>query len=156
VKTAARQDQAGKACTSDGGGNAYGAKQPVHFAVDAIGEEERVSGLPFMPPVPKPRDHRPPAVLPMPTLIGIVPRVGGLWSWCIRGLNVPFHVFHRSLSIDENARFEGSSRREETVIDAPRIPIIRPEAQADVDTVVAMEGSRKHNGPLENKWRANE
>jgi hypothetical protein len=51
------------------------------------------------------------------------------------------------LSIDENARFEGSSRREETVIDAPRIPIIRPEAQADVDTVVAMEGSRKHNGP---------
>jgi cytoskeletal protein CcmA (bactofilin family) len=65
-------------------------------------------------------------------------------------------IFHRSLSIDENARFEGSSRREETVIDAPRIPIIRPEAQADVDTVVAMEGSRKHNGPLENKWRANE
>jgi cytoskeletal protein CcmA (bactofilin family) len=65
-------------------------------------------------------------------------------------------IFHRSLSIDENARFEGSSRREETVIDAPRIPIIRPEAQAYVDTVVAMEGSRKHNGPLENKWRANE
>ena len=48
-------------------------------------------------------------------------------------------IFHRSLSIDENARFEGSSRREETVIDAPPIPIIRPEAQADVDTVVAME-----------------
>jgi AraC family transcriptional regulator len=61
-------------------------------------------------------------------------------------------IFHRSLSIDENARFEGSSRREETVIDAPPIPIIRPEAQADVDTVVAMEGSRKHNGPLENTW----
>src|ERR1700732_2488987 len=32
-------------------------------------------------------------------------------------------IFHRSLSIDENARFEGSSRREETVIDAP--PILR-------------------------------
>jgi cytoskeletal protein CcmA (bactofilin family) len=64
-------------------------------------------------------------------------------------------IFHRSLSIDENARFEGSSRREETVTDAPPIPIIRPEAQADVDTVVAMEGSRKHNGPLENTWRAN-
>jgi cytoskeletal protein CcmA (bactofilin family) len=65
-------------------------------------------------------------------------------------------IFHRSLSIDENARFEGSSRREETVTDAPRIPISQLEAQADVDTVVAMEGSRKHNGPLENKWRANE
>jgi hypothetical protein len=39
VKTAARQDQAGKACTSDGGGNAYGAKQPVHFAVDSIASE---------------------------------------------------------------------------------------------------------------------
>jgi cytoskeletal protein CcmA (bactofilin family) len=65
-------------------------------------------------------------------------------------------IFHRSLSIDENARFEGSSRREETVIDAPPIPIIRPEAQADVDTVVAIEGSRKRNGSLENTWRANE
>jgi len=65
-------------------------------------------------------------------------------------------IFHRSLSIDENARFEGSSRREETVIDAPRVPLNRPEAQADVDTVVAMEGSRKHNGPLENKRRATE
>jgi cytoskeletal protein CcmA (bactofilin family) len=39
-------------------------------------------------------------------------------------------IFHRSLSIDENARFEGSSRREETVIDVPRIPFNRPEAQA--------------------------
>jgi hypothetical protein len=58
------------------------------------------------------------------------------------------------LSIDENARFEGSSRREETVIDVPRIPIIRPDPQADVATVVAMEGTRKHNSPLENKWRA--
>ena len=65
-------------------------------------------------------------------------------------------IFHRLLSIDENARFEGSSRREETVIDAPPIPIIRPEAQADVDTVVAIEGSRKHSGSLENTWRANE
>jgi cytoskeletal protein CcmA (bactofilin family) len=44
-------------------------------------------------------------------------------------------IFHRSLSIDENARFEGTSRREETVTDAPRIPISQLEAQADVDTV---------------------
>jgi cytoskeletal protein CcmA (bactofilin family) len=42
-------------------------------------------------------------------------------------------IFHRSLSIDENARFEGSSRREESVIDAPRVPLNRPEAPADVD-----------------------
>ena len=41
-------------------------------------------------------------------------------------------IFHRSLSIDENARFEGSSRREEPVIDAPRVPLNRPEAPADV------------------------
>ena len=66
-------------------------------------------------------------------------------------------IFHRSLSIDENARFEGSSRREETVIDAPRVPLSRPAAQADVDTIAAMaiEGDQ-HNGPLENKWRATE
>ena len=54
-------------------------------------------------------------------------------------------IFHRSLSIDENARFEGSSRREETVTDAPRIPISQLEAQADVDTVglpVTSDGKR--------------
>ena len=60
-------------------------------------------------------------------------------------------IFHRSLSIDENARFEGTSRREKADIDTLRIPLSRPEAQADIDTVVAMEGSRKPNGPLENK-----
>jgi cytoskeletal protein CcmA (bactofilin family) len=32
-------------------------------------------------------------------------------------------IFHRSLSIEENARFEGSSRREETVIDAMSVPL---------------------------------
>jgi hypothetical protein len=40
------------------------------------------------------------------------------------------------------------SRREETVIDAPRIPLSRPEAQVDIDIVPAIEGNRKHNGPL--------
>jgi cytoskeletal protein CcmA (bactofilin family) len=63
------------------------------------------------------------------------------------------NIFHRSLSIDENARFEGSSRRQETVTDAPRIPLSQPEAQADIHNVAAMEGNRKHNGALENKWR---
>jgi cytoskeletal protein CcmA (bactofilin family) len=57
-------------------------------------------------------------------------------------------IFHRSLSIEENARFEGSSRREEAVIDATRVPLNRPETQIDVDTVAAMEGQLKHNGPL--------
>ena len=44
-------------------------------------------------------------------------------------------IFHRSLSIHESARFEGSSRSEETVIDAPRVALSGPEAQAHVDTV---------------------
>ena len=65
-------------------------------------------------------------------------------------------IFHRSLSIEENARFEGSSRREETVIDAARAPLSQPEAQTDVDTVAAMEGHEKHNGPLNDTWRATE
>jgi cytoskeletal protein CcmA (bactofilin family) len=69
------------------------------------------------------------------------------------GAIVEGDIFHRSLSIDENARFEGSSRREETVIDVPQIPFDRPEAQADIDTLTPVEGNRKHNGPLENKWR---
>ena len=56
-------------------------------------------------------------------------------------------IFHRSLSIEENARFEGSSRREETVIDASRNLLSRPEAQADVDTVAAMERDENGNGP---------
>ena len=63
------------------------------------------------------------------------------------GAIVEGDIFHRSLSIDENARFEGSSRREETVIDVPQIPFDRPEAQADIDTVTPVEGNRKHNGP---------
>jgi cytoskeletal protein CcmA (bactofilin family) len=58
-------------------------------------------------------------------------------------------IFHRSLSIEENARFEGSSRREETVIDATRVPLSQPITQVDVNTVEATEASRKHNGPLD-------
>src|ERR1700680_2354424 len=69
------------------------------------------------------------------------------------GAIVEGDIFHRLLSIDENARFEGSSRREETVIDVPQIPFNRTEAQADIDTLTPVEGNRKHNGPLENKWR---
>ena len=65
-------------------------------------------------------------------------------------------IFHRSLSIEENARFQGSSQREETVIDAARVPLSQPVAQAEVDTVATMEGDRKHNGPLDNRWHAAE
>ena len=64
-------------------------------------------------------------------------------------------IFHRSLSIEENARFEGSSRREETVIDVTQVPISRPVVQTE-DIVAAMEDSRKHNGQLDNKWHATE
>jgi hypothetical protein len=64
-------------------------------------------------------------------------------------------IYHRSLSIEENARFEGSSRREETVIDVTQVPISRPVTQTE-DIVAAMEDSRKHNGPLDNKWHATE
>ena len=49
------------------------------------------------------------------------------------GAIVEGDIFHRSLSIEENARFEGSSRREETVTDA-QVPLSRPVTQADVET----------------------
>jgi hypothetical protein len=51
-KTTARQDQSGQSCTGDGAGDAYGAKQPVHLAVDTIGEEQRV-GAPIAAPGPE-------------------------------------------------------------------------------------------------------
>src|SRR3984957_145531 len=39
-------------------------------------------------------------------------------------------IFHRSLSIEENARFEGSSKRENNAVAAPRTP---PRRQATLD-----------------------
>jgi cytoskeletal protein CcmA (bactofilin family) len=59
-------------------------------------------------------------------------------------------IFHRSLSIEENARFEGSSRRKETPTDTPWVPFARPDAQADVETVSGMQEGQKQNGPLNN------
>ena len=51
-------------------------------------------------------------------------------------------IFHRSLSIEENARFEGSSRREENVVGTPsRSQPSRPQPQA-----AAIDGKRKRNG----------
>jgi len=56
-------------------------------------------------------------------------------------------IFHRSLSIEENARFEGSSKREDNSVDVPRTPLKRPAAQDDVAAkVTAIEGNRKTNG----------
>jgi cytoskeletal protein CcmA (bactofilin family) len=47
-------------------------------------------------------------------------------------------IFHRTLAIEENARFEGMSRREENTIDTPS-RVARPQ-------VVPVDGSRKGNG----------
>jgi cytoskeletal protein CcmA (bactofilin family) len=56
-------------------------------------------------------------------------------------------IFHRSLSIEENARFEGSSKREDNAVDVPRAPAKRPAAQDDVAAkATAIEGARKANG----------
>ncbi len=56
-------------------------------------------------------------------------------------------IFHRSLSIEENARFEGSSKREDHAVDAPRTPPKRTAAQNDLQIkVTAGEGNRKSNG----------
>ncbi len=51
-------------------------------------------------------------------------------------------VFHRSLAIEENAQFEGISRRQEDVIHMrSRVPANLPQAQA-----VSIDGNRKDDG----------
>ena len=55
-------------------------------------------------------------------------------------------IFHRSLSIEENARFEGSSRRDDAVIDTPRLPLSRPPSQLQshaAATEAAVEAQRR-------------
>ncbi len=54
-------------------------------------------------------------------------------------------IFHRSLSIEENARFEGSSRRDDAVIDTPRLPLSRSPSQLQTHAAAA-ESSQKLNG----------
>jgi cytoskeletal protein CcmA (bactofilin family) len=49
-------------------------------------------------------------------------------------------IFHRSLSIEENARFEGSSKRENNDVDVPRTLLGRPAIQTDA---TAIEADRK-------------
>jgi cytoskeletal protein CcmA (bactofilin family) len=56
-------------------------------------------------------------------------------------------IFHRSLSIEENARFEGSSKREDKAVEVPRSPSKRPPMQDDLQAkVTAIDGARKSNG----------
>ena len=56
-------------------------------------------------------------------------------------------IFHRSLSIEENARFEGSSKREDNAVDMPHIALRRPVAQDDLQIKgTAIQGDRKSNG----------
>jgi len=56
-------------------------------------------------------------------------------------------IFHRSLSIEEDARFEGSSKREDNAVDVPHIPLRRPAAQDDLQIkVTAIEGNLNSNG----------
>lgn len=53
-------------------------------------------------------------------------------------------IFHRSLSIEENARFEGSSRRDEAALETPRIPLVRtPPVQTQTRPA---DSSPKPNG----------
>jgi len=55
-------------------------------------------------------------------------------------------IFHRSLSIEENARFEGSSKREDNAVDLTRTLTQRP-AHGDVHpNANAIPGNRKSNG----------
>jgi cytoskeletal protein CcmA (bactofilin family) len=61
-------------------------------------------------------------------------------------------IFHRSLSIEENARFEGSSKRE--AADAPHIPPSRPPSQVPMQSHAADIGS-KVNGSSDNGTHAN-
>ena len=56
-------------------------------------------------------------------------------------------IFHRSLSIEENARFEGSSKREDNAVDVPRTPLRHSALQDDPQIkVTTIEGSPKSNG----------
>ena len=55
-------------------------------------------------------------------------------------------IFHRSLAIEENARFEGTSRRDDNAADKPRAAVVRPQASAHS---LSVESARKLNGAPE-------
>jgi cytoskeletal protein CcmA (bactofilin family) len=100
--------------------------------------------------------------------------VGGRVKGTIHANRVKLHstaivegdIFHRSLSIEQEARFEGSSRREEVrfegssrrdedVVDKPssgQVPRLKAEPQTHV---TAFDGSQKLNGQPNNEAQAN-
>jgi len=61
-------------------------------------------------------------------------------------------IFHRSLTIEENARFEGASRREDNVADAPpKLEATTSNPQPAAQPQIALtDGNRKLNGPPDN------
>jgi cytoskeletal protein CcmA (bactofilin family) len=60
-------------------------------------------------------------------------------------------IFHRSLAIEENAKFEGTSRRDENAADKPRAAAARPQASAHA---LVGEAGRKLNGAPEKEAQA--
>jgi cytoskeletal protein CcmA (bactofilin family) len=60
-------------------------------------------------------------------------------------------IFHRSLAIEENARFEGTSRRDDNATDKPRVQVVRPQAGAHA---LSAESARKLNGAPEKEAQA--
>lgn len=60
-------------------------------------------------------------------------------------------IFHRSLAIEENAKFEGTSRRDENATDKPRAAAVRPQASAHA---IVGEAGRKLNGAPEKEPQA--
>jgi hypothetical protein len=68
-------------------------------------------------------------------------------------------IYHRSLAIEENAQFEGMSRRQENVIDTPSlVPSKRSQAQPisiDVNGqgVGTPEGLNPQAGPIDRNRR---
>ena len=81
--------------------------------------------------------------------------IGGMVKGTIRANRVKLNgtavvegdIFHRSLSIEENARFEGSSKREDNAVDFPRTLMQQPAAPGDLHAKAnAIPGNRKSNG----------
>ncbi len=59
-------------------------------------------------------------------------------------------IFHRSLSIEENARFEGSSRRDEAPAETPRIPLGRPQSLPQTQLPTQNHASTAASSPRTN------
>ncbi len=60
-------------------------------------------------------------------------------------------IFHRSLAIEENARFEGTSRRDDNAAEKPHPAAVRPQASAHA---LSAESARKLNGAPEKEAQA--